>query len=373
MTCRICFVSISAYGYFNHDTSPGGGAQRQLYLLSQDLKEQYDVHFVVGDYSQAKTECRDGVTLHRAYKPNASGGLVTKFTQLVALWRAMARADADVYVYRGRPWKATFVYAITRLLRKEFVYNIANDSNVTSQSEALPRPIRWLFERMLRDAGVIITQTEKQSSILQSKFGIEPVQVPNGYPPVDDTTPYGKREFFVWVGRFDREQKQPHLYLDLAERIPTAEFVLIGPDGFDSKYNTEVRRRASDIPNVTSLGRVDPDEVHDYYRKAIALVNTSAYEGFPNTFLEAWRYRTPVLSYQVDPSRFVGPDIDGWADGNFDELVDLAAGLFNNENRRREMAEPAARYFEDSLTIESVSERYGRQLEHVCCPDTVYE
>ena len=47
-------------------------------------------------------------------------------------------------------------------------------------------------------------------------------------------------------------------------------------------------------------GLVARDRLPALYSAATALLCTSDYEGFPNTFLEAWSFGTPVVS-MVDP------------------------------------------------------------------------
>jgi len=364
---RLCFVLPSAYGYFAPDGGPvGGGAQRQLSLLARELTDDFDVHFVVGDYGQPAREVRDGVVLHRSYRPDSGSAGLRQPIELARLLGAMRRADADIYVYRGRPWKAAFVYLAVRLLRKRFVYNVANDPNLTTQPAALSAPVRWLFRRALEDASAVVAQTDRQVSLLRSEYGVEGVRVPNGYPPAEDVRPQDEREHVLWVGRLDERQKRPHRYLDLAERVSDVEFLLVGPDGGDDAYNRRIHDRAASLSNVTDLGTVPPDEIHVCYRDALALVNTSAYEGFPNTFLEAWRYETPVVSYEIDPGRFVEGAIGGCVDGNFDRLVELTEAVATSEARRRDLAEPPARYFESYLTIDAVARAYGDVLATVC-------
>ncbi|WP_436930040.1 glycosyltransferase family 4 protein [Halosimplex halobium] len=360
---RICFVSLAAYGYFVPDTDTfGGGAQRQLSLLARELTADFDVHFVVGDYGQPEREVRDGVVLHRSYRPDPESAALRQPVELAKLLAAMRRADADIYVYRGRPWKATLVYLLARVLRKRMVYNLANDSNVTDGPDALPSPARWLFERTLKKCDGIIAQTDRQATFLAERFGVESTVVPNGYPPITDRVPHDDREYFLWVGRLDGSQKRPHLYLDLAERLPDTEFRIAGPDGLDADYSRRVRQRAADLENVNDLGVVDPEEIHRYFRDAIALVNTSAHEGFPNTFLEAWRFDTPVVSLDVDPSRFVSPDINGFARGDHDRLVGFVERLHDDVAFRRELGRTAGKYVRENLSIERVAEQYARVI-----------
>jgi glycosyltransferase involved in cell wall biosynthesis len=355
----VCFVSLPAYGYFvpESDIAPGG-AERQLYLLSQELQSVFDVHFVVGDYGQPRTTYRDGVTLHRAYTPVED----PVWHQTTALIRAMRRADADLYVYRGFPRKAAVTYGMARTLGKRWVYNLAADRNVDAHPDQLSFPLKVLFSRSLAAADEVIAQTPYQRARLRERFGVDAAVVPNGYPPAEEQTPYGEREYFLWVGRLEREQKRPHRFLQLAEALPDCAFVLAGPDGSSQAYNERIARRASQLDNVTNLGQVDPDRIHERYRHARALVNTSTHEGFPNTFLEAWRYGTPVLSLDIDPSRFLRGQEAGFADGEFDTLEGLVRMLDDSVACRREFGRHVREEFEATLTISETAAQYAEAL-----------
>jgi glycosyltransferase involved in cell wall biosynthesis len=355
----VCFVSLPAYGYFvpESDIAPGG-AERQLYLLGQELQSAFDVHFVVGDYGQSRTVYRDGVSLHRAYTPSEA----PVWQQTAALLRAMRRADADVYVYRGFPRKAAVTYGMARILGKRWVYNLAADRNVDAHPDQLSFPLNLLFRRSLADADGIIAQTPYQRTRLRERFGVDATVVPNGYPPAEEHTPYGERKYFLWVGRLEQAQKRPHLLLQLAEALPGCEFVLAGPDGSSEEYNERIARRASQLDNVTNLGRVDPDRIYEQYRHAKALVNTSAHEGFPNTFLEAWRYGTPVLSLDIDPSRFLRGQEAGFANGEFETLEGLVRILDDSVACRRVFGEHVREEFGATLTISEAAAQYAEAL-----------
>lgn len=362
MPSRVCFVSLRMYSYFKPEaTETMGGAERQLYLLSQALLNRFEIHAAVGDYGQPKREVRDGVILHRTYNPDQTFPSLTRlieFIKLIKLGLAMKRADADVYVYRGHPRKAGIVALIARLLRKEFIYNLANDPNVTDQRDDLSVPFRLLFDCGIRNAETIITQTSKQQQLVREHIGVESTVVPNGYPIADETFPHNKRGPAIWVGRFDRDQKRPHLFLDVAEQLPGYEFLLIGPAGLDEEYYERVTGRANDLNNVTYIGQVDPNEIHAYYRRASVLVNTSAFEGFPNTFLEAWRYATPVASLDIDPSRYLNISMDGYAEENLVRLRNLVERFLSETEKRRRVGNKSKSEFKSKYALKSVAEEY---------------
>ena len=368
---RVCFVSLSAYGYFDEEAPAGGGAQRQLHLLSTSLTGEFDVHFVVGEYGQPRTVRREGVTLHSAYTPDRTASIARRGRQLALLFRALQRADADVYVARCHPRKLTVLYALTSLLRRPLIYHVATDAFVDDPPTGVQGFSKRVYERAIRRCQVV-AQTPHQARVLYETRGVPARVVPNGYPPADAIDIYDVREHFLWVGRLDETEKRPHLFLDLAERLPNEQFVLIGPPEEDDAYGKQVVRRATDAENVEYIGRVSPSEVHDFYRRAIALVNTSVSgrEGFPNTFLEAWRYATPVVSLDVDPGRFLHPETEGgvetaYAGGDFESLASLVQRAADDLAYRRELGSTGMRAFQRHYQLPIVVGSYRELLTEV--------
>lgn len=370
-TPRVCFVSLHSLGYFVNDHGvTGGGAERQLSLLASELADSFDVRVIVADYGQPRQVSRDGVTLHRSYNPDQDSSTTTRLGWLATLARTMYRVDADVYVHRGTPAFAAVVSTLTRALGKPWVYNVANDANINERPAELGTVRQRLFERGLQQSAAIITQTAKQASMVRERYGREPATVSNGYPRADETADYNDRAYVLWVGRLDEAQKRPHLFVDLAETLPETEFRIVGPMGEDEDYHERLVRRVENLDNCRYDGAVDPDEIHDYYRSAYCLVSTSAYEGFPNTFLEAWRVGTPVVSLDVDPARIACADsLGGFADGEFDRLVDAVSRVASDETARRRRGEQGREVFETRFGIAAVAEQYGEVLRRAAMSD----
>lgn len=362
-TVSVCFVSFHAYAYFEPDANvTPGGAERQLYLVGQRLKSDFDVHFVVGDFGQPEIERRDGVTLHRASEPSSDATASRRVRQLWPLFRAMQRADADVYVFRGDFPKATATFAFAKLLGRSWVYNLASDAHAELGDSLTSDPTDVLFRPVIANADHVVAQSTYQRRRLRGAYGIESTVVPNGYPPIDETLPETEREFFLYVGRISEELKRTHLFLELAKRLPEQSFVLIGPAGYDDDYTEHVTNEAAALDNVRYLGAVDPDEIHDYYKRAIALVNTSPEEGFPNTFLEAWRAETPIVSLDVDPGRFLEGEAVGYADGDFDAFAAIAERIAEDPAFARRAGKRGRECFERNYHIAVTAERYADVL-----------
>ena len=363
-TPRVCFVSLHSLGYFVDDCGlTGGGAERQLSLLAAELADSFDVHVIVADYGQPPRIEREGVVLHRSYDPDAESSPATRVGWLSTLARTIHRVDADVYVHRGTPAFAAVVSTLTRGLGKPWVYNVANDANIEARPAELGAVRKELFERGLDHAAGIIAQTPKQAAMVRERYDREPPVVPNGYPRADGTVDYDDRSVVLWVGRLDEAQKRPHLFVDLAEALPDTEFRIVGPAGDDEAYHRRLLGRIEALDNIRYEGVVEPNEIHDYYGSAHCLVSTSAHEGFPNTFLEAWRVGTPVVSLAVDPARIArDQELVGFADGDFERLTDSVARLARDEATRRRRGQQERAMFEDRFGIAAVAEQYGEVL-----------
>jgi glycosyltransferase involved in cell wall biosynthesis len=53
------------------------------------------------------------------------------------------------------------------------------------------------------------------------------------------------------------------------------------------------------------MENIDFRKVENLFSQAFLLINTSIFEGFPNTFLQAGKHGIPLLSLQVDPDGFI--------------------------------------------------------------------
>lgn len=362
MNNRICFISPWSYCFFNSDLEfTAGGAQRQIYLLSTHLVEEFDVHVVVGDFGQAKTEQRNGVTLHRAYPKQPRQNILQPVKHTAVLYNALRRADADIYIDRSSPRNTAVNYVLTKLNQGKFVYHVANDANLTTRPLHLPQPVQWTYQKAIRGADAVVAQTGEQQELLSEGYNTKSVHIPNGYPTVNDVNPFDERDFFFWVGRFEREQKRPHIVLDMAERLPEASFKLAGQIDTTKRYSKSIQNRAYKLDNVDLLGSVDPDEIHQLYRRSIALINTSAYEGFPNVFLEAWRQATPVIGLAVDPNRYIDVDF-GYARQEPDSLEEQISQLLRDREFREEIGLLSKTEFERHYSIDRLISRYGQLL-----------
>jgi glycosyltransferase involved in cell wall biosynthesis len=150
----------------------------------------------------------------------------------------------------------------------------------------------------------------------------------------------------LWVGRCV-EWKRPLAFLELAERFPRTKFVMVAP-GYprSSDLRDRVESRAAGLANLSLHGFVPFPEIADYFGRAIAYVNTSTAEGFPNTFLQSARAGVPVLSLHVDPDGMLGQESMGvCAQGDSALLAAGLAQVLGDERVRHGYGQRGREYF----------------------------
>jgi glycosyltransferase involved in cell wall biosynthesis len=145
----------------------------------------------------------------------------------------------------------------------------------------------------------ITAQSARQAELVRRHYGREAVIIPNPYAPPPRLRAR-RDDLVLWVGVM-RQQKRPDRFIDLARALPQYRFRMIGgPDGYianSQAYYEAIRAEATTVPNLEFLGFLPVADVEPHFDEARVLVNTSEYEGFPNTFLQAWARGVPTVSF----------------------------------------------------------------------------
>jgi glycosyltransferase involved in cell wall biosynthesis len=283
---------------------------------------------------------------------------------LYSLFVGIHRANADVYYVRGRPGLSALSMLCCTVLGRKVVYAVANDSNIERErlQQMYGHIFYYLFIAILRFLPAkIAVQTEYQRDELTNKHGISTVQIQNGYTLPEQSTlrNHAERDSVLWIGRISENQKKPARFLKLAEELSDIQFVMVGPPEGDGEYYEEIAARASEIENLRFEGFVQPDEIYQYYNNAAIFVNTSDYEGFPNTFLEAWGYAVPVVSLYFSLDRTLEFEPVGEVAGSMSNLIKIINSLHNNSGRQRVYGLNGRDLVANRYSIEAVVDKYA--------------
>ncbi|MCH6236781.1 glycosyltransferase [Cognataquiflexum rubidum] len=112
--------------------------------------------------------------------------------------------------------------------------------------------------------------------------------------------------YISWVANF-RYQKNLQLLYKIAIHLPNEQFMIAGQPLIPTDpESTEYMEKLKTLTNVHFRGNISRDQILEFYKGAKFLLNTSRYEGFSNTFLEAMQTCTPILTTaQVNPDNII--------------------------------------------------------------------
>jgi glycosyltransferase involved in cell wall biosynthesis len=101
------------------------------------------------------------------------------------------------------------------------------------------------------------------------------------------------------VGRID-PNKRPEEVFALAAALPHRQFIVVC-NNVRQLGEAALEEMEHRLPNLMLANQVDLRDIDALFHFSDLLLNTSAVEGFPNTFLQAGMHGLPVISMTVDP------------------------------------------------------------------------
>jgi glycosyltransferase involved in cell wall biosynthesis len=365
---NLCIVSHFAYGAMaGGQEGHIGGVERQTSLLARWLAARgHRVSLITWNEGQPDGTSIDGVRMLRVCRPQEGApGLRFFHPRWTSLVAAMSRANAAVYYHNCGEDVTGQVALWCRRHDRRFVYSSAAQADCDARLPLMTtRRERVLYAMGLQRADRIVVQTETQTRMLKDGFGLDSLVIPMPCPEPDDrpfhmpSAPRTGQAPVLWVGRICKV-KRPDRFLDLVATCPEIRFELVGPSD-DSQYAQHILRRAADLPNLRVVGRVARENMAGYYRRALCLCCTSDFEGFPNTFIEAWCLGIPVVS-TWDPDNIIKTAGLGVA---ATDLAGLAAGVRSlGQSPERWLA--ASRHARDRYLTHHTVDRVMIQFERV--------
>jgi glycosyltransferase involved in cell wall biosynthesis len=299
---RICFVAPNVYPVLAGVGNIVGGAEVQQAILARGLAERgHVVSLLCFDFGQEERCSVDGV---RICKLDMHGPRIVilryLYPRLTSVWQGMRQAGADIYYQRCAGAYTGIVAAYCRRYGRRFVFACASDNDLLQGRRNILKSWRdrQLFVYGLRRADAVVVQTLSQQRAYFDWQQRQAVLIPSSYAP-SLRSMAEKEGVVLWVGVL-RRQKQPELFLELARRLPGHRFRMIGGPcltGRENDFYREIEAAARQLPNLDFLGFVPYREVEGHFNAARVFVNTSSFEGFPNTFLQAWAHAMPTLSF----------------------------------------------------------------------------
>jgi glycosyltransferase involved in cell wall biosynthesis len=365
---HICFLAPTTWPVISGSTEIKvvGGAEVQQSMIAPALvRRGYRVSMICLDYGQPDKSGVDGVTVYNMHKPDEGiPGLRFIHPRLTSLWRSLTRVDADVYYQRTAAAYTGFLAQFCRRHGRKSIYAGASDVDFLPGREDIRfTRDKKIFEWGVRRVDRIITQNDVQQRQLFDNYGLEGRVIPSCYAP-----PPGARSdragYVLWAASV-RPSKRAELAIEIARRLPNYRFVMLGgpdPDRRSREYYASLAEAARALPNLEMKGFVPFTEAERWFDGARLVLNTSLYEGFPNTFLQAWSRSIPTLAFIDTGSRT--------AEGHpvYDAVQDVSEAswkverLMRDDILWREASQRVLAHYRDHHSIDAIIDRYEREI-----------
>lgn len=364
---KIAFFTFNAYEMLTggHEGDAVGGAQLQQILVARELAARgHEVVFVEYDADRKSEEVIDGIRI--VTKPRPSGSELSRALEAIfGTIQLLRQINPDVCYRRVLNFELLSLSVYSSLTDARFVYGISHDDELTddphlfSEGFKSTRLYKRLNQYALSNADAVIAQNAHQYNLAIERLDTEIHKIPNCYrlkeiEPIDwDYEP----PVVFWAARF-RSWKQPEVVADLAETLPDVTFVMAGAPG-DKQTYSGLQKRSKSTDNLYLIGHVPLEEIDRYFAAADVFLNTSAEEGFPNTFLQAWAHETPVASLEVDPDAILSTEEIGIvADGDTSELRERLRKLIHDDQRLARLGKKSKAYLRGNHTVDAVTDSY---------------
>jgi glycosyltransferase involved in cell wall biosynthesis len=371
---KICILGLEDYAMLTGDGSYGyiGGESVQHVLLARAWRDLgLDVSVVVYDHGQPRVTTVDGIRVIASY-PRNGGIRVLRFLhpRLTSVVRAMREIDADVYYQSpAAPWSGVVAW-FSRRFGKRSILRIASDSDCRRDEAperyrgqgVMYRRDRWMYDYGVLNVSLVAAQTEHQRQLLARNYGIRSEIVNIAVEVPSKPAAPEKDVDVLWVGNM-RAVKRPDIAIELARRLPQYRFAFVGggvPGG--EEYFERIAGAAKALPNVLFVGPVSYQVANSWFDRSRLHVNTSDYEGFPNTFLQAWIRRVPVVSF-CDPDGLIERRGLGRRCGNVEEMAVAVDRLLRTPEECADVGARAHAFANSEFSAAQIAARYLELLE----------
>jgi glycosyltransferase involved in cell wall biosynthesis len=345
MRAKICILVPA------HWEAVMGGSQYQAKVLVDYLLAHYDVEIAYLTTWADPKFVPDGYRIvpfsdHRGVRRYGS------FFDVVRLYRALRRERPDIILQFVGSAHTGIAALYARRHGCKMIWRVTSDRSVERPTASWRQPhlkLERLFLNFgIRNATLILAQTEYQRARLKEAFPNAPVQVlPNFHPTPPDCGRNGAVvKQVVWIANL-KPLKNPAAFVRLARRFAhrsDVRFVMVGDTLDDSEWTRRQLEAIAATPNLEYRGALRQSEVNELLAHADLLVNTSDYEGFSNTFIQAWMRRVPVVSLRVDPDRLLSRGGLGAVTGDDETLHERVAALLADPDRCAAIGARARRY-----------------------------
>ena len=365
----LCIISHFGYPLYNKkciETDIGGGAGVQLYLLSKEFAKPptINVNIITGNHKTHKNriEVYQNIKIFKVLPLKRTFFNVLKF--IIILFLTLIQIKPDIVIQRTASPVTGLCAFYCKLFRKKFIYSISNKPEVNGKAEN--GVLGKFYKYGLNNATIIIAQNKDQIDELE-KFKKRKIRniklIKSGYNIKNKD--YIEKKNILWVSRAI-EWKRAEIFLKLAQKIPDKDFIIICNKTNNEIYWKTISDNAIKIHNLKFLNFIPFHKIDRYFKKAKIFINTSIYEGFPNTFIQAFKNKTPVISLNVNPDEILTKNKIGiFCHGDLKKLEFSINQLFENQELYDSYSKNAFTYVKNNHDIKIISKKWFGLFEKI--------
>ncbi len=364
---KICIVSPDSYPLlaFSKENQPVGGAETQLVTLGKSFAEKgYRIFFVVDDFGQdQKIELLDSITIIKSPLRYMGGSNRFLFPDWLKLTCNLVSISADIHILKLPNHLLFPIGLFCKIFKKRLFFICQIDEDVVFFPLKTKKVEYRLYRLGLKMTDYVIAQNIKQLNGIKKIYTGHCALIRN-ILSFKESGKFNKENFILWVGS-NLPRKQPELFIQLAESLPSYRFVMIVSKSKQFPDVGKLIEACAGVSNLKFIGGVPFNEINCYFKKASLLVSTSRSEGFPNVFLQAWQCSTPVISLNIDPDDIITKYSLGRVSSDIIGLKSYIISLMEDNNLRDQIGENCLEYIEKNHSTERVTNEYCKLFDNV--------
>lgn len=348
-----------------------GGAELQIKLLVEQLiMNNYTVSFIFEDkglpYSnELKINL---IPLKKIAIKKTFGSRWIFFHR--KLFTILQKQNPDIIYTRFYSSWSGVASVFAKRNNKFHIWALASDSDLKNKPVSILRPFdiiekKWV-SKAFKDASLIITQNNYQQNELKVKYNRQGFLFPQS--AICDTTNTFQKDSdklkICWIANL-KSLKRPDLFLQLVKSMAnnkSIEFFMIGRP--HKEFKEQIKAIEKNNNNFHYLGELSNDNVNKILSSSHILINTSDYEGFSNTFVQAWMRKVVVISFNSNPDEILTKEDIGFVNNNLEEVVEIILSLSNNRDLLAKKAEKAFHYAHEYHSYERNFKKLLKLIEY---------
>ena len=335
-----------------------GGAEYQYKIMEPYLNKKYSIYYLFRHPTPLHE--KKYITYNYMFRKNYNPNL---YTDVHVIYRLIRKLSPDIIYTQGVHYIGAIGVHYAKSNNIPMVLHIASRRDV--ENSKYQPGIKGVFDFLyhniakyvIKNVSKIICQAEYQNVLIQSNFGKSyNLLLPNFHPTPENIVNKTLPTKIVWVANF-KPLKQPEIFLELADRFQDnhdIKFIMIGKPTLGA-WQRRLSDKMNRLSNLEYRGELSIDEVNKVLSESHIFVNTSQYEGFPNTYIQAWMRKVPVIALNSDPDDVIKTKGIGFHSNTFDQMVQDVKKLVENNKLREEMGERSQKFAFSNFSTSNIN------------------